>query len=289
MEKNYYMGKILSIDENGTEVKDDAFSVDVDDENNYILKVYIADPITNNESLIEQITGLKLDFRDSNNTLSVKSAFRKYSLSEEEEKRCFCFEFKISQTGKLKELNYYKQNIMIDIEMTYDDVAEVISEGGELYEFFSVINELSDILYSKRNSGEVFKTYGYYVNYDFTFPREFNVLVNMILAEHFHANGIPLIYDVEEYDKYKSHMKFWYYTSVPTKSVTEKNPKGYYYGAFTSPLQNFEDLKNLEIFNDFMIKNYSEEEREKLIKIYTSQLRGYKKIKEDSSIDCRRK
>lgn len=286
---NFYEGKIISIDPSITEVKDDAFSVELDEQENYILKLYIADPITNNEALIEQITGNKLNFEDSSNTFSVKSALRKYSLSSRQEQKCFCFEFKISPSGRLLKFYYGKQKVKIDYELTYDDVVDAIDQEEELYEFFCKISELSNVLYSKRNAGAEFQTYSSKIDYDFTFPREFTVLLNILLAEHFHSCYIPFIYDVEEYDKYKNHMKFWYYTSTPTKTITEKNLEGYYYGAFTSPLQNFEDLKNLEIFNDFMVKDYSDEERETLKKIYTSQLTGYKRMKEERQLNTRRK
>ena len=286
---NYYEGNIITIHSSSTEVKSNAFSVELDNEKNYILRVYVADPITGNEKLIEKITKAKLELNDSGNTFSVKSNFRNYSLSETEEKPSFCFEFKISPNGKLLDFKYGKQNIMVDIEMTYDDVYDVLKEEGEFYEFLCTINELSDILYSKRNAGAQFERYGRYVDYNLTFPREFNVLVNMLLAEHFNSCNVPFIYDVEEYDKYKNHMKFWYYTSTPTKTVTEKNPYGYYYGAFTSPLKNFEDLKDLEIFNEFMIKQHTEEEFVGLRKKYALQLDGYKRAKEEKSLGNRRR
>ena len=53
---NYYEGKVISIDSVGTNIKDEAFSVQQKEDGGYLLHVFITNPITYNETFIEKIT-----------------------------------------------------------------------------------------------------------------------------------------------------------------------------------------------------------------------------------------
>ena len=286
MEQNDYFGKILSIDEAGTEIKDDAFSVDYDEFGNYILNVYVSNPYENIDELAEYFNKIraKNSYVDS---YSIKSSLKECSLSEREEKDCFCFSFLIDKVGKVIDFTLLKRKIEIDIEMDRGDVFDTVEEEGALCDYLIFINGLSDLLYAQRNNGKEFVTYGKYIDYDITFPREFTFLVNQYIAEKFQQSQIPFIYDVKEYERYNYHSIGWYYTSTPTKSSSSDGKIKYYYGAFTSPLQNYEDLKNLEILSAFLLQDNSKDEFESLKQKYNDELKDYIRLKEDKTEEYR--
>ena len=272
MDNNYYLGKILSIDYEGTKVKDDAFSVNYDKNGNYVLKVYIADPITNNQHQLDNIT--RLHNSSTGRLIStMKEFFAEYGLSEAEEKRCFCFTFVVDVEQNILSFDVQKQLVQIDLELEYDDVFDTFDEENELAGYLYFCNEFAELLYKKRSNGREFNSYGNEYQYDLPFPREFITLVNYYLADMLNKLNIPFIYDVREATKKDYSDLMWYYTSVPTK--THSVNCEYYYGAFTSPIQDFEDLKDLEIFNNMIFLNPDEKEKEKLIDKYKRQLDGY--------------
>ncbi|MBQ4583697.1 MAG: hypothetical protein IJA94_02285 [Bacilli bacterium] len=125
MKRNSYLGQILSIDKPGTKVREDAFSVDIDEKGNYIANIYISDPITNNQKIIDNITRLYMSNNGANSIL-IKDYFRNYGLSERNEKDCFCFSFVLDKNANILSFNTSKKKIQIDIEMDYDIVTSNI-------------------------------------------------------------------------------------------------------------------------------------------------------------------
>lgn len=279
MNNNRYLVDIISVDRKGTIVKDDAYSINIDEDNNYDLNVYIADPITDNKSSFYYMKTWLSNDEGEISMFSPKGALKKISLSERSEQNTFCFSFKINQSGDVIEFNIEKKKIRIDLELEYEDVFDAVDEESELCDYICLSNHLAEVLYSKRNNGKEFKGYtedG--AEYDLSFPREFNLLANRYLTKLIYNENVPLIYSVKEVSGYKNKYEMWYYTSIPTKTIITKD----YYGSFTSPLRKAEDFVNLKILNDVFIKSPSEREKKKLIDEYREYLDGYIRMKEES-------
>lgn len=278
MDNNRYLGDILSIDRKGTMVKDDAYSITIDENNNFNLTLYIADPITDNKSSLYYVKMWARREEEKVAKFSPKGALRNYSLCEEEEKNAFCFSFKINQKGDVIGFNIEKKKVQIDLELEHDDVFDIVDEESELCDYICLSNQLAELLYSKRTNGKEFKGYtDDDSEYNLPFPREFNLLLNSYLTKQIY-DVVPLIYNVKEVAEYKGNYEMWYYTSTPTKTVITRD----YYASFTSPLRKEEDFINLKILNDIFIEDLIESKKENLIEIYREYLDGYIRMKEES-------
>ena len=277
---NYYEGKVISIDSVGTNIKDDAFSVQQKEDGGYLLHVFITNPITYNETFIEKITKEFKEVGSYTTTSFIRNRLRNESLNSNSERRVFDFCFDLDKFGNVLSFEMKRTKIMIELELDYDEVCEEIEENfeSELTEFFTTAYTLGELLYKKRTNGKEFTSYNDCLNYDMPFPREFITLVNLTLAQKLYEDGIPFIYDVAQTDSKYGNKKMIYYTSERRINEIYNN----YYGAFTSPIQNYEDLKNLEIINKIYFSYFSsKKEKEDAIEFYKNQISGHFEIKQN--------
>lgn len=269
-----YLGTILSIDQQNTKRKEDAFSLNYDEDGNYLLNIYISDPITGNEKNIKNIIRKTLQYDGSYKGTYLRNQFSDYSLCEEEEKPVFSFCFTISKEGDLIDFCADKRKIAVDFEMTETDVVEVIEDEAPLFEYLAEINYLAEILYQKVNHGREFNTFGPKVRFDFLFPGQFIMLANAILTDMVMKLELPLIYSVTTTDEQiNNKVEPNYFTSNPTK-----NKFGRYYAHFTSPLREFESLINLSVYNDFVLTKLDKHAYNHKFDFYNNITDGYIRI-----------
>ena len=278
---NYYEGKIISIDSVGTKIKDDAFSVEQKENGGYLLHVFITNPIKYNETFIEKITNEFKSVGSYTTTSFIRSRLRNESLNSETERRAIDFSFDIDKYGNVLSFDIKRTKVMIELELDYDEVFEEIEENyeSELTDFFTTAYTLGELLYEKRTNGKEFSSYNDALNFDMPFPREFLTLVNLHMAKKLYEDGIPFIYDVVQTEAKYANNRLVYYTSE--RKINEIYND--YYGAFTSPLQSYEDLKNIEIVNKFYFAYFhTKDEKKELIEFYRKQIDGHFEMKRDS-------
>lgn len=142
-----WLGTKIAVDANNAKVKDDAFSIDIDENNNYILNVYIADCISNNEESIKRI--LEQTYKAGNGFVEqlLKKKLGNYSLSEREEQLAFHFQFVLNQNFDILEFNINKEIIDLDGEYTRDEVLDDIREGALMSDYFYLANDILPVDY----------------------------------------------------------------------------------------------------------------------------------------------
>lgn len=240
------LGTILSIDNNFAKIKDDAFSIDFDENGNYILHVYIVDFITSRHYKVSEIIGEKLHCDPLNQKVILKNAFSSFSLSEREEKPVFDFKFVISKDIEVLSFEASKKKIMVDIEMTHDDVVDTVNEDSYLVDYLALAYDLGEKLAIKNKTEVDFSDDFEKMEFPFPFPKEFLKLLNITLLKQCRDNKLPLIYFVyAKNDKYFNEYNPCYYTS-------EISNESDIYARFNSPIRCMDSLFNLVVYNDIV-------------------------------------
>lgn len=272
-----YLGTVLAIDRDNTIIKDDAFSLNFDSSGNYLLNVYIADPITGNEENIYNLLSKTKNFTNEYQSIYLKKILSDYSLNEEEEKKIFCFGFKISKEGNVLDFNITKQKLSVDIEISESELIELIDEDAAIIDYLGEINELAELLF---NISYNTKNYTEFDNnvFDFAFPRQFSTLVNETLTKLLISKDMPIIYFVGTKEQKALNMIIpGYYTSEKIMSHF-----GEYYSPFTSPLRLPESLFNLFVLNECVfLRKQQEDINNENIKEY---LDGYVRLCDQTNL-----
>ncbi len=264
------LGLILSIDNNAAKIIDDAYSIDFDEEGNYILDIYISDPISQSELMVMNIINANINSEAFNQTGKLKKAFLNFSLSEREEKPVFDFRFKISKDGDILSFDTLKKYVMIDIEMTHDDVVDSINEDSYISDYLAIAYELGELIAEKNQEKVDFDDSFEKIKFPFPFPKEFLKLLNITLLEKCLEFDLPIIFFAVPRNRKKNTG----YT--PSYSTSEIPDDSDVYARFNSPLRRIDCLYNLLVFNVFIYNNqYNNEE---LLENYRSLIDGYVKL-----------
>ena len=261
------LGTILSVDKDNAKIKDDAFSIDIDENGNYILHVFIADFISHRHIKASQLIENRLQSDSFNQAGILKTAFSDFSLSEREEKPVFDFKFVISKDIEVLSFEASKKNIMIDIEMTHSDVADTIDEDSYLIDYLALAYELGEKLATKNKSQVDFCDNFERMEFPFPFPKEFLKLLNITLMKQCLDNKLPLIFFVyAKNHKFYNEYKSCYFAS-------EIDSESDVYARFNSPIRSMDSLFNLMVYNDIVFnKNFDNIDS---IQKYRSIVDGY--------------
>lgn len=256
------LGLILSVDNNNARKIDDAFSINFDDDGNYILDIYIADPISINEQKAFELIKENINRNKSNQTISLKRFFSNCSLSEREEKDSFDFRFVISKNGDIISFGVTEKKVLIDIEMTHDDVVDTIEEDSYLADYLAIAYSLGEKIAKKNTSKVCFDDNFEEMSFPFPFPKEFLKLLNITLLEKCTDFNLPLIY----FDFSRDESNPSCFTSVRPVNCD-------LYARFNSPLRCMDCLYNLMVFYEFIYCNRINDTN--LIKEYSKISDGY--------------
>ncbi len=248
-----WLGTKIAVDGNDTKVKDDAFSIGIDENNNYILNVYIADCISNNEENIKEILEKTYKAGSGFAEQLLKKKLGNYSLSEREEQLAFHFQFVLNQNFDILEFNINKEIIDLDGEYTRDEVLDDIREGALMSDYFYLANDIACGLYSKYGNDWDFDK-----NEMLPFPTIFLDITNKTLERILEAKDLPIIYNI--YNDSHDPMDYYYAAKLPDDETV-------HFAKFTAPLRMPENLINLFILNKFVLgkdkNNFDEIERVK--------------------------
>lgn len=234
---------IFTIDGEDAKDFDDAVSITLDKEGNYILGVHIADV----SSFVKE--GSKLDYEAFLRGTSIYFPDRAIpmlpdvlssglcSLQPYEKRLAISIIIKIAPDGKIKKTKIFKSIISSKARLTYNGVQRILDEEEKIDEQIKnsllLMNELAKILYKRRYQRGAL---------DFDFPEpiilldrnlnisginktirldshriieEFMILANETIANYLEKKGIPFIYRVHEIpDPFKVEQFFEAYRNL---------------------------------------------------------------------------
>lgn len=252
---------VISIDNVGTKIRDDAYSIDMYDDSHFFLGVYIANPFVegDNYKLMNYVFKRNEDVIDDGFRIKI---LKPYSLNDIEEKNAIAFKFVLDTEGNVCNFAINPEKIKIDYQLStyqveelykydYDDLG---SKDCEVLTELNVMHSLNDLIYSKLFKNANIESRDIEKEFGLSFIIQFLNLTNIYTAKFLKENNIP----------------FLYYNLVYKESLgTNLNLIDGYYsdkfdgnirfdeeiGAFTSPLRNVADLINISILDDFFVRS----------------------------------
>lgn len=249
---------VFSIDSDGTNLKDDAISIEILPNDNYLLGVYIADVI----SFIQQHSTLKQtiksDFGNYNNIYKKMS-----SLNTNAPKYALAHLYEIDKKGNIIDFEILKAIINVNYNLYHSTFNEILSNcNHQLFPKLNLLYNFSLLLTNQDDCLE--KSKGNLV------VKKCMVMTNEYIANFFEENQFPFLYLVSSKeiidknpsnfsnDKLKNyHIKSWYsiYNTGYFRNTYQETPISY--GRVTSPIIEYVSkigqlCQIFYMFNDFI-------------------------------------
>ena len=208
---------IITIDSNRTKSLDDAFSLEVLPNSNYLLGVYISDV----SSYVKADTCLDLEAYKRSKTLYLPDCtmpmfppiltYDFFSLNTNKKKLVLAHMFEFSPNMELVNYDISRAVVTIDKNFTYNDTDNILENGTDMRDFillknmFTFSEKLKDQNLSKNLYHEIKEirrnaifedNEGYDNSVGSMIVEEFMVLVNHFIAYYFSENGLPFIYRI---------------------------------------------------------------------------------------------
>lgn len=276
---------IITIDGSDSKDLDDAVSLEMKENGNYILGVHIAD-VTNyvleddsiDEEAIKRSTSVYLADRVIP-MLPRKLSNGVCSLNPGEIKLTLSCSMEIDQNGKVVDYEIYESYIKTKYRMNYKDVADILeNKNQETKEKYADINEmlnnmleLSLILKSKRRkrgcidfyfpetkiilaeNGEVSDIATYEIRVSNKIIEEFMLVCNETVAECYHWLEVPFVYRVHEdpsSEKVENFIKFIAKFGYVIKGNQDIHPREY-----QKLLEEIKDKKEESVITTLMLRS----------------------------------
>lgn len=252
---------IISIDNVGTKIRDDAYSMDMYDDSHFFLGVYIANPFVEGDNYKLMNYVFKRNDDAINDGFRIKF-LKPHSLNDIEERNVIAFKFVLDTEGNVCNFAINPEKIKIDYQLntyqveelykrSYDDLGyrncEVLTE-------LNVMHSLNDIIYSKLFKNADVENRDLEKEFGLSFITQFLNLTNIYTAKFLKEQNIPfLYYNLVYKDSLGTNLNLLdgYYSD----SFDDNVRFDYEIGAFTSPLRNGADLINISILDDFFVRN----------------------------------
>lgn len=251
----------LSIDNIGTRIRDDAYSIDMYDDNHFFLGVYIANPFVegDNYKLMNYIFKRNVDMIDDGFKIKMLNP---HSLNDIEEKNVIAFKFVLDTEGNVCDFAINPEKIKIDYKLNTNEIEELYKQneddlGYRDYEVLTQLNVmhiLNDLIYSKLFKNGNAESRDLENEFGLSFISQFLNLTNIYTAKFLKENNIPfLYYNLVCKDSLGTNLNLidGYYSDKFDGNIRFDEE----IGAFTSPLRNGADLINISILDDFFVRN----------------------------------
>lgn len=294
---------ILTFDGEGAKEIDDALSIKILENGNYLLGIHIADPlffVNNNSIIFDEAKRRTTSIYLSDLTIPMFPKIissEKASLLEGKLTPATSYYYEISNSGEIKTLPFYKSNISVYKNMSYNDFNEILEHG---YEDKAIEKSIFNFSNVQQIISKLYKTDFYYDKFN---RKDSNitstnitgntlsekviestmVLNNYMVSKYFLENNLPFIYRVHAVDKItqkkiddfsksinmdEPNSKYLKYIDVikniyPQAFYSIKN-EGHFglgleaYSHITSPLRRFADILANICLNKFYFNEYND-------------------------------
>lgn len=252
---------VISIDNVGTKIRDDAYSIDMYDDSHFFLGVYIANPFVegDNYKLMNYVFKRNEDVIDDGFRIKI---LKPYSLNDIEEKNAIAFKFVLDTEGNVCTFAINPEKIKIDYQLNtyqveelykydYDDLG---SKDCEVLTELNVMHSLNDLIYSKLFKNANIESRDIEKEFGLSFIIQFLNLTNIYTAKFLKENNIPFLYYNLVYKEslgINLNLIDGYYSDKFDGNIRFDEE----IGAFTSPLRNVADLINISILDDFFVRS----------------------------------
>ena len=244
---------ILTVDAHKEYLLDDAFSLCVNDKNETVLRVYIADmtPYLKRsyrllKHSLEQNRTIYLQNKENKLTfplLPVDFCEEHVSLRENQKRAVLCASFTFDQEANLKDVTYTQKQIRVAKNLTIDEANTILEQGGEYQDILKQAATLSEKLERKHEERNIYQERYSASKKETLVPQkfisEFAVYVNSTVAESMrvclYQNSTDLYSSKTVRPNIRRERDHFYVSEKPSENRGVQLQK---YATVTNPMRN---------------------------------------------------